>query len=183
MCSSRSLFRSARTSSGSATTHVTSPGDRVRNRTSPVVSRASLSSTDNRRTRPDSNSFGAQFLAKSGHVEGTALGSPSGSGLINPIAVSRKMDNSGIGVGRARKEGGTEAHSAGLAGVGLDDVLRRLRGEGSASPGGEKVLGGFAKAGVSDLKDTIVVRDDSSASASDAGSPASETSNKPRRLA
>ena len=37
-----------------------------------------------------------------------------------------KLDNGGIGMGRARKEGEDTAAGAGQAGRGLEDVLKRL---------------------------------------------------------
>lgn len=56
---------------------------------------------------------------------GSGLGS-GGDGNPNHIAVARKVDNGGIGMGRARKEGEDNAAGAGQAGRGLEDVLRRL---------------------------------------------------------
>lgn len=55
------------------------------------------------------------------------------SGNPNNIAVARKLDNGGIGMGRARKEGDDQAAGAGQAGRGLEDVLKRLA-QASASP-------------------------------------------------
>lgn len=100
--------------------------------------------------RQDSTSFGAQMLARAGHVAGTSLGL-SENGLVNPIAAARKIDSSGIGMGRARREGGVEGGGVGSAGGNLDDLLRRLR-EGESSEGGAAAtstgtaLSGFARA-------------------------------------
>lgn len=52
-------------------------------------------------------------------------------GNPNHIAVARKLDNGGIGVGRAKKEGD---ELGGQAGAGLNDVLKRLAASASASP-------------------------------------------------
>ena len=136
----------------------------------------------------DTNSFGAQFLLKAGHTPNTALGLTPSNGLINPIAVARKLDNSGIGVGRARREGDAEGGGAGGAGTGLDDLLRRLQ-SGNNSPSGspapsEKILGGFAKAGASDNTDTIVVSaDEASPVASGSGTSSVAAAPTVRRLA
>ncbi|CED83594.1 Telomerase elongation inhibitor/RNA maturation protein PINX1 [Phaffia rhodozyma] len=122
--------------------------------------------------RQDTTSFGAQYLLKAGHVPNTSLGLTADSGLINPIAVARKLDNSGIGVGRSRKEGGTDNGGVGGAGSGLDALLKRLAAEsgtaspdGSASPSGEdqqagaKVMSGFQRAvGNGGVVDTVVVQ-------------------------
>jgi len=46
-----------------------------------------------------------------------------------------KLDNGGIGMNRARKEGDDQAAGAGQAGRGLEDVLKRLAAaSASASP-------------------------------------------------
>lgn len=99
--------------------------------------------------RQDSTSFGAQMLARAGHVAGTSLGL-SENGLVNPIAAARKIDSSGIGMGRARREGGVEGGGVGSAGGNLDDLLRRLRegesSEGGAAPSTGTALSGFARA-------------------------------------
>jgi Pin2-interacting protein X1 len=57
----------------------------------------------------------------------------SGDGNPNHIAVVHKLDNGGIGMNRARKEGEDNAAGAGQAGRGLEDVLKRLAAA-SASP-------------------------------------------------
>ncbi len=68
-----------------------------------------------------------------GWTDKSGIGGSDLSGNPNHIAVARKLDNSGIGVGRARKEGEELSSGAGQAGRGLEDVLRRLA-QTSASP-------------------------------------------------
>lgn len=116
--------------------------------------------------RHDSTSFGAQMLLKAGHTPGTSLGL-SDNGLVNPIAAARKLDASGIGMGRARREGGVEGGGVGSAGGNLDDLLRRLQAaeseaasSGSDAPQG-KTLSGFARAVTgSGNQDTVVVTEE-----------------------
>jgi len=92
-------------------------------------------------------------------------------------------------VGRARREGDAEGGGAGGAGTGLDELLKRLRGDtpGSGSESGEKVLGGFAKAGAVEERDTIVVgKEESQPVASGSGTTSVEVvveQPKVRRLA
>ena len=57
-----------------------------------------------------------------------------GSGNPNHIAVARKLDNSGIGVGRARREGEEASSGAGQAGASFEAVLRRLAASQESSP-------------------------------------------------
>jgi Pin2-interacting protein X1 len=61
-----------------------------------------------------------------GWSEKSGIGGSDLNGNPNHIVVARKLDNSGIGVGRAKKEGDDAASGAGMAGAGLDSVLRRL---------------------------------------------------------
>ena len=68
-----------------------------------------------------------------GWNDAKGLGS-SGDGNPNHIAVVHKLDNGGIGMSRARKEGDNNAAGAGQAGRGLEDVLKRLAAAASASP-------------------------------------------------
>lgn len=69
-----------------------------------------------------------------GWDDSKGLGS-SGDGNPNHIAVVRKIDNGGIGMARAKKEGDDNAAGAGQAGRGLEDVLKRLAAaSASASP-------------------------------------------------
>lgn len=124
---------------------------------------------------------------KAGHVPNTSLGLTADSGLINPIAVARKLDNSGIGVGRSRKEGGTDNGGVGGAGSGLDDLLRRLASasnSGASTPVEEgskgKVMSGFARAAVDQEVDTVVVRE---VEVGEAGVKETKVVVKPNRLA
>jgi len=59
-------------------------------------------------------------------------------GMATHLAVARKMDNTGIGMGRVMRETGEMSAGAGQAGAGLEDVLRRLASRAastaSASP-------------------------------------------------
>lgn len=121
--------------------------------------------------RHDTTSFGAQMLLKAGHTPGTSLGL-SDNGLVNPIAAARKIDSSGIGMGRARREGGVEGGGVGSAGGNLDDLLRRLQaaeagGDSRASSEGDgpkgKTLSGFARSVIgSGNVDTVVVTEQTS---------------------
>lgn len=65
-------------------------------------------------------------MSNLGWSENSGIGGSGLSGNPNHIVVARKLDNSGIGMGRAKKEGDELAGGAGPAGQGLDDVLRRL---------------------------------------------------------
>lgn len=65
-------------------------------------------------------------MSNLGWSENSGIGGSNLSGNPNHIVVARKLDNSGIGMGRAKKEGDELAGGAGPAGQGLDDVLRRL---------------------------------------------------------
>jgi Pin2-interacting protein X1 len=65
-------------------------------------------------------------MSSLGWSENSGIGGSDLSGNPNHITVARKLDNSGIGVGRARKEGDDAASGAGMAGVGLDSILKRL---------------------------------------------------------
>jgi Pin2-interacting protein X1 len=69
-----------------------------------------------------------------GWTDKSGLGGSSLSGNPNHIAVVRKLDNTGIGMVRAKKEGDELASGAGPAGASFEDVLKRLAGAGSASP-------------------------------------------------
>lgn len=64
-------------------------------------------------------------MSKLGWEEGSGIGKDA-SGRSTHIAVMRKMDNTGIGMGRAKKEGDELSAGAGQAGAGLEDVLKRL---------------------------------------------------------
>lgn len=64
-------------------------------------------------------------MSKLGWEEGSGIGKDA-SGRATHIAVMRKMDNTGIGMGRAQKEGEELSAGAGQAGAGLEDVLKRL---------------------------------------------------------
>lgn len=64
-------------------------------------------------------------MNKLGWAEGSGIGKDQ-SGRATHIAVMRKMDNTGIGMGRAKKEGEELSAGAGQAGAGLEDVLKRL---------------------------------------------------------
>jgi Pin2-interacting protein X1 len=68
-----------------------------------------------------------------GWTEKSGLGGSDLSGNPNHITVARKLDNGGIGVARARKEGDDAASGAGMAGAGLDSVLKRLAEAASRS--------------------------------------------------
>jgi Pin2-interacting protein X1 len=81
----------------------------------------------------DTNRFSYKHMTALGWDDAKGLGS-SGDGNPNHIAVVHKLDNGGIGMSRARKEGDNNAAGAGQAGRGLEDVLRRLAAAASASP-------------------------------------------------
>lgn len=70
-----------------------------------------------------------------GWSENSGLGGSDLSGNPNHITVARKLDNGGIGVGRARKEGDDAASGAGMAGAGLDGLLKRLAEAASKAEG------------------------------------------------
>ncbi|WVF70252.1 hypothetical protein IAT40_005041 [Kwoniella sp. CBS 6097] len=80
----------------------------------------------------DKNRFSYKHMTSLGWSDNSGLGSGL-SGNPNHIAVVRKLDNGGIGMDRARKDGDDVAANAGQAGRGLEDVLKRLAGA-SASP-------------------------------------------------
>lgn len=80
----------------------------------------------------DKNRFSVQHMSNLGWKENTGLGKDQ-SGNANHIAVVRKIDNGGIGMGRLRKEGQELSAGAGQAGAGLEDVLKRLAERKSAS--------------------------------------------------
>ena len=80
----------------------------------------------------DQSRFSYKHLQTLGWSDSQGLGNTF-LGNPNHIIVSRKSDNGGIGMQRARKEGDDQAAGAGQAGQGLEDVLKRLAG-GSASP-------------------------------------------------
>jgi len=61
-----------------------------------------------------------------GWSENSGIAGSDLTGNPNHIAVARKLDNSGIGIGRVRKEGEENSAGAGQAGRGLEDVLKRL---------------------------------------------------------
>jgi Pin2-interacting protein X1 len=69
-----------------------------------------------------------------GWTDRSGLGGSDLSGNPNHIAVVQRLDNSGIGMARARKEGDDMSAGAGPAGRGLEDVLKRLAASASASP-------------------------------------------------
>lgn len=103
----------------------------------------------------DKSRFAYQQLKNLGWSDNQGLGS-SQDGNPNHIAVARKLDNSGIGVGRARKEGD---ELGGQAGAGLNDVLKRLAAAASASPSPSPapVLGGSGEG--SEGGEVVVVDD------------------------
>lgn len=73
----------------------------------------------------DKDRFSLKHMSKLGWEEGSGIGKDA-SGRSTHIAVMRKMDNTGIGMGRAKKEGDELSAGAGQAGAGLEDVLKRL---------------------------------------------------------
>ena len=82
----------------------------------------------------DTNRFSYKHMTALGWNDSKGLGQ-SGDGNPNHIAVVHKLDNGGIGMNRARKEGDDQAAGAGQAGRGLEDVLKRLAAaSASASP-------------------------------------------------
>ncbi|WVN89152.1 uncharacterized protein L203_104368 [Cryptococcus depauperatus CBS 7841] len=80
----------------------------------------------------DKNRFSYKHMKNLGWQDNSGLGSTF-TGNANHIAVVRKVDNGGIGITRARKEGNDMAAGAGQAGQGLEEVLRRLA-SASATP-------------------------------------------------
>lgn len=82
---------------------------------------------------PDASRFSYKHMANLGWDTTSGLGA-NGSGNPNHIAVARKLDNSGIGVGRARREGEELSSGAGQAGASFEAVLKRLAASQSASP-------------------------------------------------
>lgn len=72
-------------------------------------------------------------MSSLGWSDNSGIGGSNLSGNPNHIVVARKLDNSGIGMGRAKKEGDEMAGGAGPARQGLDDVLRRLAEAASRS--------------------------------------------------
>ena len=68
-----------------------------------------------------------------GWSSSSGIGSSKLEGNPNHIAVVRKLDNGGIGMARARKDGDDVAAGAGPAGREFEDVLKRLA---RASPSG-----------------------------------------------
>lgn len=79
-----------------------------------------------------------------GWSDTSGIGGSGLSGNPNHIAVARKVDNGGIGVARARKDGDDQAAGAGHAGQCLDGVLRRLAqaaDEGSVPVSGIQAVG------------------------------------------
>ncbi|EIW72406.1 hypothetical protein TREMEDRAFT_66876 [Tremella mesenterica DSM 1558] len=80
----------------------------------------------------DQSRFSYKHMTALGWKESSGLGSDLG-GNPNHIAVVRRLDNSGIGTSRARKEGEDNAAGAGVAGRGLDDVLKRLQAASESS--------------------------------------------------
>ena len=81
----------------------------------------------------DTSRFSYKHMTALGWNDSKGLGS-GGDGNPNHIAVIRKIDNGGIGMARAMKEGNDNAAGAGQAGRGLEDVLKRLAASASASP-------------------------------------------------
>ena len=74
----------------------------------------------------DQDRFSYKHMKQLGWSDASGLGAGL-AGNPNNIAVARKLDNGGIGMGRARKEGDDSAAGAGQAGRGLEDVLKRLQ--------------------------------------------------------
>ncbi|KAK4687672.1 Pin2-interacting protein X1, partial [Tremellales sp. Uapishka_1] len=81
----------------------------------------------------DSSRFSYKHMTNLGWTDKSGIGGSDLSGNPNHIAVARKLDNSGIGVGRARKEGEELSSGAGQAGRGLEDVLKRLAAAAAVS--------------------------------------------------
>ena len=84
----------------------------------------------------DKSRFSYKHMTTLGWSESSGIGGSDLSGNPNHTAVSRKLDNGGIGMARARKDGEDRAAGAGQAGRGLEDVLRRLAkgSQGSSFP-------------------------------------------------
>ncbi|KAL7422891.1 hypothetical protein Q5752_002188 [Cryptotrichosporon argae] len=80
----------------------------------------------------DTDKFAYKRMAALGWSESKGIGRDL-DGNPNHIAVARRLDNGGIGMGRLKKEGGEVSAGAGPARAGLDDVLKRLA-SASASP-------------------------------------------------
>lgn len=74
----------------------------------------------------DKDRFSYKHMSNLGWNANSGIGGSDLSGNPNHIVVARKLDNSGIGMGRAKREGDDAASGAGQAGQGLDAVLRRL---------------------------------------------------------
>jgi Pin2-interacting protein X1 len=74
-----------------------------------------------------------------GWSENSGLGGNDLSGNPNHITVARKLDNGGIGVGRARKEGDDAASGAGMAGAGLKRLAEAAAKAEGAAPAEAKV--------------------------------------------
>lgn len=77
-------------------------------------------------------------MSSLGWSDNSGIGGSDLSGNPNHIVVARKLDNSGIGMGRAKKEGDDMAGGAGPAGQGLDGLLKRLA-EAAAKNGAQPV--------------------------------------------
>ena len=83
----------------------------------------------------DTSRFSYQHMTSLGWSSSSGIGSSNLEGNPNHIAVVRKLDNGGIGMARARKDGDDMAAGAGQAGREFDDVLKRLA-EASPSASG-----------------------------------------------
>jgi Pin2-interacting protein X1 len=81
----------------------------------------------------DKTRFSYKHMTALGWKEQSGIGGSGLSGNPNHIAVVRKLDSSGIGMARAKKEGEDQAAGAGPAGRGLEDVLKRLAAAASPS--------------------------------------------------
>ncbi|ORX37359.1 hypothetical protein BD324DRAFT_444260 [Kockovaella imperatae] len=85
----------------------------------------------------DTSRFSYQHLKSLGWSSSSGIGGSGLDGNPNHIAVVKKLDNGGIGMARARKEGDDNAAGAGPAGRNFEDVLKRLAGNSpSESPSG-----------------------------------------------
>ncbi len=82
----------------------------------------------------DKTRFSYKHMTTLGWSDASGIGGNDLSGNPNHIVLARKLDNGGIGMARARKDGDDQAAGAGQAGRGLEDVLRRLAGAAEASP-------------------------------------------------
>jgi Pin2-interacting protein X1 len=80
----------------------------------------------------DTNRFSFKHMTALGWDESKGIGK-SGDGMATHIAVARKTDNTGIGMGRIMRETGEMSAGAGQAGAGLEDVLRRLASRAGSS--------------------------------------------------